>query len=173
MTPGAAPPRAGDRRLWQAFARSALFNLQAEVVVNLIRVGGVVVLARTLEPRDFGQLRMLLVVGAIAALIGSAGLPEAVIQRKELASEHQTTAWWLTAPCAALVAACAAAALAGSVLNAWVGAGQWVALILILAPAAAAFAWRERATSLSLVRGADVISSTAEALAYAPYERKG
>jgi PST family polysaccharide transporter len=45
------------------------------------------------------------VLGAIAALIGTAGFPEALIQRKELLTEHQTTAWWLTVACAAIAAA--------------------------------------------------------------------
>ncbi|HEY2105305.1 MAG TPA: oligosaccharide flippase family protein [Candidatus Binataceae bacterium] len=94
----ASPP--GERGLWNAFARSVLFNLQAEMVANLIRVGGVIFLARMLEPRDFGLLRILIVLGAIAALIGTGGLPEALIQRKELLTEHQTTAWWLTVMCA-------------------------------------------------------------------------
>src|SRR5579863_8662447 len=95
-----APAPSGERRLWRAFARSVLFNLQAEMVANLIRVGGVIFLARALEPRDFGLLRILMVLGAIAALIGTAGFPEALIQRKELLTEHQTTAWWLTVACA-------------------------------------------------------------------------
>ncbi len=97
--------QADDRRLWRAFARSVLFNVQAELVANLIRVGGVIFLARALEPRDFGLLRILIVLGAIAALIGTAGFPEAVIQRKELSGEHQTTACYLTAACAGAVAA--------------------------------------------------------------------
>ena len=102
---GTAPAPSGERRLWRAFARSVLFNLQAEMVANLIRVGGVIFLARELEPRDFGLLRMLIVLAAIAALIGTAGFPEALIQRKELLTEHQTTAWWMTVACAATAAA--------------------------------------------------------------------
>lgn len=111
MTPGAADarPRAptppGNHRLWRAFARSVLFNLQAELAANLIRVGGVIFLARALQPRDFGVLRILIVLGAIAARIGTVGFPEAVIQRKQLLVEHQTTAWWLTVACAGATAA--------------------------------------------------------------------
>ncbi|HKD69414.1 MAG TPA: oligosaccharide flippase family protein [Candidatus Binataceae bacterium] len=103
--PAAAPGGADDRRLWRAFARSVLFNLQAELVANLIRVGGVIFLARALEPRDFGLLRILIVTSSIAALLATGGFPEAVIQRKELLGEHQTTAWWVTAVCAAAAAA--------------------------------------------------------------------
>ena len=111
MKPGAAEVRAGapaqqgDHRLWRAFARSVLFNLQAEFIANLIRVGGTIFLARMLEPRDFGLLRILIVIGAIAALVSTAGFPEAVIQRKQLFLEHQNTAWWLTVACAGATAA--------------------------------------------------------------------
>ncbi|MGO9057238.1 MAG: oligosaccharide flippase family protein [Candidatus Binataceae bacterium] len=100
-----APSPPGSQRLWRAFARSVLFNLQAELAANLIRVGGVVFLARALQPGDFGLLRILIVVGAVAALTSTAGFPEAVIQRKQLLSEHQTTAWWLTVACAGATAA--------------------------------------------------------------------
>jgi O-antigen/teichoic acid export membrane protein len=98
------PAPADDRRLWRAFARSVLFNLQAEAAANLIRIGGVIFLAHVLDPRDFGLLRILLVVGAITALIGGAGLPEAVIQRKDLRAEHRNTAWWMTSAGAAAAA---------------------------------------------------------------------
>jgi len=97
------PP--GNQRLWRAFAHSVLFNLQAELAANLIRIGGVVFLARALQPGDFGLLRILIVVGAIAALTSTAGFPEAVIQRQQLLIEHQTTAWWLTVACAGATAA--------------------------------------------------------------------
>ena len=111
MTWGAAHTREnaqtppGNQRLWRAFARSVLFNLQAELAANLIRIGGVVFLARALRPGDFGLLRILIVVGAIAALTSTAGFPEAVIQRQHLLIEHQTTAWWLTVACAGATAA--------------------------------------------------------------------
>ena len=100
-----APTPPLNQRLWRAFARSVLFNLQAELVANLIRVGGVIFLARTLQPRDFGLLRILIVVAAVGALVSTAGFPEAVIQRKQLLIEHQTTAWWLTVACAGATAA--------------------------------------------------------------------
>ncbi len=138
MKPGAA--HAGDseraqpeaRPLWRAFARSVLFNLQAEVAANAIRVGGVIFLARALEPRDFGLLRILIVLGAIAALIGTAGLPEAVIQRKELLPRHCITAWWISAGCAAASAAALFAAAPGiERFMAMAGLGAMVRLICV------------------------------------------
>jgi hypothetical protein len=60
-------------------------------------------------------------------------------------------------------AQCALAAMAGSILGDRLGVGVWTALVLTLAPAAAALGWRERSTVRSLLRGSDLISSTAEA----------
>jgi len=43
--------------LWNAFVRSVRDNLLAEVAVQILRVGGVIVLARALRPEDFGCSR--------------------------------------------------------------------------------------------------------------------
>lgn len=85
-----------DRGLWPAFARSVRDNLMAELAVQGLRLGGMVVLARALRPADFGLLKILLVVGMLATLVNEAGIPDALIQRKELKPEHEATAWWLS-----------------------------------------------------------------------------
>jgi O-antigen/teichoic acid export membrane protein len=89
---GDAAPGAGEDRLWGAFARSVRRNLLGELAANLIRVGGLIFLARALQPRDFGLLRMLIVLSALAGLVSIAGMPEALIQRKQLLVEHEATA---------------------------------------------------------------------------------
>jgi O-antigen/teichoic acid export membrane protein len=64
--------------------------------VQLTRVAGVIYLARHLEPSDFGLYRMLLVISALITLTIEAGIPEALIQRKDLGEEHEATAWWIS-----------------------------------------------------------------------------
>jgi O-antigen/teichoic acid export membrane protein len=71
-------------------------NALGEVAVQLTRVGGVVYLARHLEPADFGLYRILLVISAVAALTNEAGIPEALIQRKLLHADHEATGWWIS-----------------------------------------------------------------------------
>jgi len=58
---------------------------------------------------------------------------------------------------------CSIAALAGAALGDLLGAGGLLTLGLTLAASAAVFCWRERATALSLLRGTDLVSTTAEA----------
>src|SRR6185437_540556 len=82
--------------LWQAVARSVRDNVIAEFVVQVVRLGGFVVLARALRPDDFGVFRVLLVVSVLTTLSNEAGIPDALIQRKEITPAHEATAWWLS-----------------------------------------------------------------------------
>jgi O-antigen/teichoic acid export membrane protein len=101
--PSFAEPR---HSLWQAVARSVRDNVIAEFVVQAVRLGGFVLLARALSPHQFGIFRVLLVVSVLTTLSNDAGLPDALVQRKEITAAHEATAWWLsmlTALCATLV----------------------------------------------------------------------
>jgi O-antigen/teichoic acid export membrane protein len=89
----ASPAR---QRLWSAFASSVRDNLLAEVAVQALRVGGVIVLARALRPEDFGLLKMLVVASIFATLLSEGGVPDALIQRELLRRDHEITAWWAT-----------------------------------------------------------------------------
>ncbi len=82
--------------LWQAFFRGVRDNLVAELLVQCLRVGGTIFLARALAPGDFGLLKILLIVAMVATLFSEAGIPDALIQREDLTPDHETTAWWLT-----------------------------------------------------------------------------
>jgi len=93
----AAGDGAPNNGMWGAFARSVRDNLAAEGAVQALRVGGMVVLARALRPEDFGLFRVLLVVSVVAGLSNQTGIPDALIQRREVTAEHESTAWWLSA----------------------------------------------------------------------------
>lgn len=82
--------------LWPAFARSVRDNFVAEFVVQAVRVGGVILLARALRPEDFGLFTILSVIGGIANLTNEAGIPDALIQRKNVTPAHESTAWCLS-----------------------------------------------------------------------------
>ena len=92
------PPPSVDPNLglWQAFARSVRDNVFAEIALQLIRVGGMVLLARELMPSDFGIFRVLLIVTAFAQIPIEFGIPEALIQRRKLLPEHESTGWCLS-----------------------------------------------------------------------------
>jgi O-antigen/teichoic acid export membrane protein len=84
-----------DHSLWTSFSRSVRDNVLGEATVQLLRVGGMIALARALTPDDFGLLKVLLVVSVFASVLCEFGLPDAIIQRKDLSRAHETTAWWL------------------------------------------------------------------------------
>ncbi len=90
------PGMKGERSLWSSFARGVRDNLLAEFGVQAIRLGGFVLLARALDPSDFGLFRALLAVTAIWALASEAGIPDALIQREDLTERHESTAWWMS-----------------------------------------------------------------------------
>ncbi len=91
-----------NTRLWAAFTRGVRNNFIAEVAVQALRVGGVVVLARELSPAEFGLLKVLLIVSMFAAIFCESGISDALIQRQHLTAEHIATAWWLSILLAAL-----------------------------------------------------------------------
>lgn len=93
--------------LWRAVARSVRDNIIAEFAVQAVRLGSFVLLARELTPDDFGIFRVLLVVSVLATLTNSTGLSDALVQRRDVTTAHETTACWV----GMLLALCAAAIL--------------------------------------------------------------
>jgi len=94
--PPSASSDASHSNLWSAFAQSVRDNVVAEVAVQVLRFGGMIVLARALRPDDFGIFRVLLVISAFAMLVNESGIPDALIQRKIVTDDHLNTAWWLS-----------------------------------------------------------------------------
>ncbi len=80
---------------WAAFARGVRDNLIAEVGSQGVRVVGIVILARMLRPDDFGVFRILTIVALFFMVFSESGIPDALIQRKDLQSSHEATGWWL------------------------------------------------------------------------------
>ena len=87
------PKAWGIRR---AFGRSVLSNILGEFGVQAVRIGGFIILARALEPKDFGILRVLIAISMAATMLNTLGIPEALIQRENLSEHHESTAWWMS-----------------------------------------------------------------------------
>jgi PST family polysaccharide transporter len=85
-----------SQNLWTACAQSVRDNVIAEVAVQVLRFGGLIVLARALSPHDFGVFRILVVVSAFGILTIQSGIPDALIQKKVLTPAHESTAWCLS-----------------------------------------------------------------------------
>ncbi len=90
------PALGADNRLWRVFARNVRDNVMAESATQIVRVATMVLLARRLDPHEFGVFRVLLIVSVVIGLINQAGIPEALIQSPDLRTEHESTAWWIT-----------------------------------------------------------------------------
>jgi len=80
--------------LWPAFARGIRDNIIGEVVFQLIRIAGFLVLVRALMPSDFGLFRVLVTISAIVMTINELGVPGTLVQRQMLRSDHETSAAW-------------------------------------------------------------------------------
>ena len=89
-----AAPQRVETRLWEAFARSVRNNILGEVGVQVVRVAGMVILARALAPADFGLFRVLLTITAIVMIVNELGVPDTLVQRRELRAEDENTAAW-------------------------------------------------------------------------------
>lgn len=84
-----------NNRLMRAFVRSIRQNALAELAVHVVRILGMVILARTLQPADFGLFRVLLMVSSLVLLTSKLGIPDALVQRQEITPEHESTSFWL------------------------------------------------------------------------------
>jgi len=91
--------------LWQAFARSVRNNILGEIGVQLVRIGGMVVLARALAPADFGLFRVLITITTIVMIINEFGVPDTLVQRRDLRADHESTAAWANLAITTLTAA--------------------------------------------------------------------
>lgn len=78
------------------FSRSVRDNVLAECLVQGVRVGAMVVLARALGAAEFGVFRVLLVAGVFAITGLQPGLIETLVQRKNLSAAHESTAWFIS-----------------------------------------------------------------------------
>ena len=76
-------------------SRSLRDTLFGEAIVQILRFGGIIVLARALNPQNFGVFKILVVIGTLAVMLNEAGLPDALIQRERSGAEHEASAWWL------------------------------------------------------------------------------
>jgi O-antigen/teichoic acid export membrane protein len=80
--------------LTQTASRGAAWALLSNITVSAISFIGTAVLARLLEPKDFGLIGMATVVTGFVGLFGNFGLGAALIQKKEVTHEDLSTAFW-------------------------------------------------------------------------------
>ncbi len=97
--------------------RGGLIRVGAQGGLFVVRVGSIMVLARLLQPADFGLVNMVTVVTGLIGLFREAGLSAVTVQRATISRAQVSALFWL---------------------NLLVGAGL-MALSIAMAPAIAAF----------------------------------
>jgi O-antigen/teichoic acid export membrane protein len=75
--------------------RAASIKIFAQGVNFLIRVGSLMILARLLDPKDFGLVGMVTAVIGVFGIFKDAGLSMVTIQRPTISNEEVSTLFWL------------------------------------------------------------------------------
>ncbi len=84
----------------KAFASVAV----AQILANIIGLGGTIVLARMLGPEEFGLMAMLATAVALLTVFESFGLYYATIQKKDLSSDELNFLFWANLGIASVIA---------------------------------------------------------------------
>lgn len=95
--------------LKQKAVRGGFAKLCGQAANLLIRVGSLAVLARLLDPRDFGLVAMVTAVTGLLNLFRDFGLSTATIQQKDVSEAQISTLFWINLLIGAVLAALAAA----------------------------------------------------------------
>ncbi len=113
--------------------RGGVARLVGQVVRSIVRLGTIVVLARLLDPTDFGLVAMVTVVTGVFEIFATGGLSAAAVQRQEISEAQLSTLFWFNIAIGALLALlCLAAA---PVLSAFYGEPKTALVIVAIAPA--------------------------------------
>ena len=75
--------------------RAGLARLIAQAANFVLRVGSLMVLARLLDPADFGLVGMVTVVTGVLSLFKDGGLSTVTIQRATITNEQISTLFWI------------------------------------------------------------------------------
>lgn len=90
-------------------ARGSAFLASASVARFVINLGATVILARLLDPEDYGLLAMVFVVTHFLALFRDMNLSLATVQRASITHQQVSTIFWFNLAISALIAALIAA----------------------------------------------------------------
>jgi O-antigen/teichoic acid export membrane protein len=75
--------------------RGAAAKLCAQVANFLVRFITVIILARLLDPKDFGLVAMVLIVTGVYDLLTTGGLSSATVQQSTVTDEQLSTLFWI------------------------------------------------------------------------------
>lgn len=91
-------------RLGELMLKGSVVTLVAQLLKGLIQIASTLVLARLLDPTDYGLFGLTAVVLNLISMFQDAGLSTATIQRDDLTDAQVNTLFWLNAGLSALLA---------------------------------------------------------------------
>ena len=94
MTDSARPAGSGDMR--QRVARGLAWTGASQVMLQLIRTGAAIFVARLLTPSEYGLAMLALVFSSLVLVFSDLALGAALVQRKKLSDNDRNTAFWIT-----------------------------------------------------------------------------
>lgn len=93
----ASSDRIGVSAVWSGAVRGVRDNAIAEVAMQLIKLGGFIVLARALMPADFGIFRVAAAISQFALPFAAAGLVDSLVQRRVVSADLEANGFWISA----------------------------------------------------------------------------
>lgn len=107
-TPG---PSLGSRA-----ARGAAVTMGGQVAKILVQFGGIIVLARLLNPRDYGLLAMVVAIVGLGEILRDFGLSSAAVQARTVSDHQRDNLFWINTTIGLVLAATVFAA-AGAIAS--------------------------------------------------------
>jgi O-antigen/teichoic acid export membrane protein len=92
------------RNVRQLAARGAGATLVSGIVSLALQMGGTIVLARLLTPRDFGLVTMVTTFSLLLLNFGLNGFTEAIVQREGVTHRLASNVFWINTGCSAVLA---------------------------------------------------------------------
>src|SRR6266446_6491770 len=81
--------------LKQRVIRGGAAKICAQGTNFLIRIGSLMILARLLDPKDFGLVGMVTAVTGVFSVFRDFGLSAAAVQRNTVTKEQASTLFWI------------------------------------------------------------------------------
>ena len=116
-------PGSLDDHLRPRVAAGVRWGAIDQIAQVIVRFGATLVMARLLDPGDFGLFALAMVVLNLAGLVVGVGMSDAIIQRRELQPGHVTTAFTISAACASSLHASDSGAISRMLTRCWASAG--------------------------------------------------
>jgi len=84
--------------------RAGAAKLSGQAGRALIRLGSIIILARLLDPSEFGLVAMVTVLTGVLEILANGGLSAATIQRAEVSDDQISTLFWINVAIGILIA---------------------------------------------------------------------